>query len=62
MSINDPIETLKLSHEDVTLDYTHVIQENFYEQQFMTHLDISLVLTLSTRLPPRTNGLVTHFL
>ena len=24
MSTNDPIETLKLSHKDVTLDYTHV--------------------------------------
>ena len=22
MSINDPIETLKLSHKDVTMDYT----------------------------------------
>ena len=28
MSINDPIETLKLSHEDVTLDYTLMRQGN----------------------------------
>ena len=27
MSIDDPIETLKLSREDVTLDYTHLRHE-----------------------------------
>ena len=29
MSINHPIETLKLSHKDVTLDYTQVRQMKF---------------------------------
>ena len=33
MSINDPIETLKLSHKDVTLDYTHVRQMKFTDIQ-----------------------------
>ena len=30
MSINDPIETLKLSRRDVTLDYTYLRQTQFF--------------------------------
>ena len=61
MSINDPIETLKLSHKDVTLDYTQVRQGNSQKQQNLLRnfvryflvavLSIALVGCVSTGTP-----------
>ena len=47
ISIYDPNETSKLSRRDVTLDYTHLRQKNFQEQQPVFRFSMRLFLVTS---------------